>query len=386
MFLHPESCSLGAWPCHVCRRADGAVCHNGRGYASSFRRAAVPRHGHGWGCGLSLESFVSPRPRLGAAPVPNTFLPRMPPPASPSSAPWAGGRAAAAPPFPCPPPLPSPAPRPPASLSALFQDGRRRLCDRPGHVVPLFVRSQGLGRRRLSLPTRRPEASTALVNRSLSDHGNGLGRGARGSGSGGGSLVAARGGGAAAAAVAVALAPALSAMQRGGSERELAAEWEAAAAGPVRVDPGASGEPERKAREERAAALAPAQPRAAEEGDARLLRRPPSTPPKLAPARGLGPLGKSRSKGRGGKRSLGRRSDGYYSVRPVTVDSSKARTSLDALKISIRQLQWREVRRPRVGRARAVGGSPALTLAPLQLWSPPVPHFVDTCLYVWLLH
>lgn len=211
----------------------------------------------------------------------------------------------------------------------------------------------------MSLPTRRPEASTALVNRSLSDHGNGLGRGARGGG-GGGSSVAARGGGAAAAAVAVALAPALSAMQRGSSERELAAGWEAAAApGPVRVDPGASGEPERKAREEGAAARAPAQPSAAEEGDARLLQRPPSTPPgfrtKPAPARGLGPLGKPRGKGRGGKRSPGRRSDEYYSVRPVTVDSSKARTSLDALKISIRQLQWKEVRRPRAG-AGARGG------------------------------
>ncbi|XP_070286943.1 tubulin polyglutamylase TTLL11 [Myotis yumanensis] len=142
-------------------------------------------------------------------------------------------------------------------------------------------------------------------------------------------------------------------MQRGSSERELAAGWEvaaaaaaAAAAGPVRVDPGASGEPERTAREEGAAARAPAPPRAAEEGDARLLRRPPSTPPgsvlKPAPARGLRPLGKPRGKGRGGKRSPGRRSDEYYSVRPVTVDSSKARTSLDALKISIRQLQWKE--------------------------------------------
>ncbi|XP_036288791.1 tubulin polyglutamylase TTLL11 isoform X3 [Pipistrellus kuhlii] len=137
-------------------------------------------------------------------------------------------------------------------------------------------------------------------------------------------------------------------MQQGGSEREPAAGWEEEAAGPVRVDPGASGEPERKAREERASARARAQPRAAEEGDARLpRRRPPSTPlgsrPKPAPARGLGPLGKPRSKGRGCKRSSGRRSDEYYSVRPITVDSSKARTSLDALKISIRQLQWKEI-------------------------------------------
>lgn len=346
--------------------------------------------------------------------MPDTFLPCMSPPAALSSAPWAGRRARAAPPFPCPP-LPH-------SRFALFQDGRCRLCDRPGHVVPPPVRSKRPGRRRLSLPTRRPQASTAPVNRSLSDHGNGLGRGERGGGGGGGgSLVAARGGRAAAAAVAVALAPALSAMQPGGSERELAAGWEEAAAGPVRVDPGASGEPERKAREERASAGAPAQPRAAEEGDARLLRRSPSTPPgcrpKPAPARGLGPLGplgKPRSKGRSGRRSPGRRSDGYYSLRPVTVDSSKARTSLDALKISIRQLQWKEVRRPRAwagggggrdepagaggpGRGRAPLSSPSQRLSaprPVSrpcLWLPCSaqllsPHFVDMCLYVWLLH
>nr|XP_008526234.1 PREDICTED: tubulin polyglutamylase TTLL11 [Equus przewalskii] len=136
--------------------------------------------------------------------------------------------------------------------------------------APSPMRSLGLDRR-LSLPGSRPEAATAAVNRSLSDHGNGLGRGARGRGGSSGSLVAGRGGGAAAATavVAQALAPALSAMQRGSSERELAAGWEA---------------------EEAAAAKAQA-----------------------------------------------------AAKQPVTVDSSKARTSLDALKISIRQLKWKEI-------------------------------------------
>ncbi|XP_064435586.1 tubulin polyglutamylase TTLL11 isoform X2 [Mirounga angustirostris] len=211
-------------------------------------------------------------------------------------------------------------------------------------------------RRRLSLPGPRPEEATALVNRSLSDHGNGLGRGARGRG---GSLVAGRGGGAAAAAAAaLALAPALSAMQRGSSERELAAGWEAeavavaeapaAAAEQGGVDSGAAGEPEREAPEERPREGAPAQPRAAEEGDARVVPRPlPSLPlakPQPARARGLCPHRKPRSKGRGCRRSSGRSADEYCSQRPVTVDSSKARTSLDALKISIRQLKWKEVR------------------------------------------
>nr|XP_035963704.1 tubulin polyglutamylase TTLL11 isoform X2 [Halichoerus grypus] len=210
-------------------------------------------------------------------------------------------------------------------------------------------------RRRLSLPGPRPEEATALVNRSLSDHGNGLGRGARGSG---GSLVAGRGGGAAAAAVALALAPALSAMQRGSSERELAAGWEAeavavaeapaAAAEQGGVDSGAAGEPERKAPEEQPREGAPAQPRAAEEGDARVVPRPlptlPLAKPQPARERGLCPHRKPRSKGRGCRRSSGRSADEYCSQRPVTVDSSKARTSLDALKISIRQLKWKEVR------------------------------------------
>ncbi|XP_045695978.1 tubulin polyglutamylase TTLL11 [Phyllostomus hastatus] len=145
-------------------------------------------------------------------------------------------------------------------------------------------------------------------------------------------------------------------MQPGGSERELAVGWEAeavaaaepqaAAAEQVRVDAGASGEPERKAREEPAKDPVPAQPRATEEGDARVLPRPPPalpvSRPKLAPAPGLWPQGKPRSKGQSCKRSPSRRSGEYHSLRPVTVDSSKARTSLDALKISIRQLQWKE--------------------------------------------
>ncbi|XP_054938982.1 tubulin polyglutamylase TTLL11-like isoform X1 [Physeter macrocephalus] len=217
------------------------------------------------------------------------------------------------------------------------------------------MRSPGLGRR-LSLPGPRPESATALVNRSLRDHGNGLGRGARRSCGSGGSLVAGRGGGAAAAAAALALTPALSTMLRGRPERELVAWWEAeavagakahAAEEQVRVDPGAAGEPERKAGEEQPKEPAPAQPRAAEEGDAQVPPRPPPTLPmyqaKPVSAQGLYSHGKSRSKSRSCKRSSDR-SEEYCSPRPVTVDSSKARTSLDALKISIRQLKWKEVR------------------------------------------
>ncbi|XP_073761889.1 tubulin polyglutamylase TTLL11 isoform X2 [Callorhinus ursinus] len=147
-------------------------------------------------------------------------------------------------------------------------------------------------------------------------------------------------------------------MQRGSSERELAARWEAeavavaeapaAAAEQGGVDSGAAGEPERKAPEEQPREGAPAQPRAAEEGDARVVPRPPPTLPLAKPqparARGLCPHRKPRSKGRGCRRSSGRSADEYCSQRPVTVDSSKARTSLDALKISIRQLKWKEVR------------------------------------------
>ncbi|XP_022434522.1 tubulin polyglutamylase TTLL11 isoform X1 [Delphinapterus leucas] len=143
-------------------------------------------------------------------------------------------------------------------------------------------------------------------------------------------------------------------MLRGRPERELAAWWEAeavaaakahAAKEQVRVDPGSAGEPERKAGEEQPKEPAPAQPRAAEEGDARVPPRPPPTLPmyqaKPVSAQGFYPHGKSRSKGRSCKRSSDR-SEEYCSPRPVTVDSSKARTSLDALKISIRQLKWKE--------------------------------------------
>ncbi|XP_058997408.1 tubulin polyglutamylase TTLL11 isoform X3 [Mustela lutreola] len=152
-------------------------------------------------------------------------------------------------------------------------------------------------------------------------------------------------------------------MQRGSSERELAAGWEAeavavaeapaaaavaAAAEPVGVDSGAAGEPERKAPEEQSKERARAQPRAAEEGDALVTPRPPPTLPLAKPqparVRGLCPHRKPRSKGRGCRRSSGRSADEYCSQRRVTVDSSKARTSLDALKISIRQLKWKEVR------------------------------------------
>ncbi|KAI2553747.1 tubulin tyrosine ligase like 11 [Homo sapiens] len=227
------------------------------------------------------------------------------------------------------------------------------------------MRSLGLGRR-LSLPGPRLDAVTAAVNPSLSDHGNGLGRGTRGSGCSGGSLVADWGGGAAAAAaVALALAPALSTMRRGSSESELAARWEAEAvaaakaaakaeaeataetvAEQVRVDAGAAGEPECKAGEEQPKVLAPApaQPSAAEEGNTQVLQRPPPTlpPSKPKPVQGLCPHGKPRDKGRSCKRSSGHGSGENGSQRPVTVDSSKARTSLDALKISIRQLKWKE--------------------------------------------
>ncbi|XP_054514373.1 tubulin polyglutamylase TTLL11 isoform X3 [Pan troglodytes] len=154
-------------------------------------------------------------------------------------------------------------------------------------------------------------------------------------------------------------------MRRGSSESELAARWEAEAvaaakaaakaeaeataetvAEQVRVDAGAAGEPECKAGEEQPKALAPApaQPSAAEEGDTQVLQRPPPTlpPSKPKPVQGLRPHGKPRGKGRSCKRSSGHGSGENGSQRPVTVDSSKARTSLDALKISIRQLKWKE--------------------------------------------
>lgn len=173
----------------------------------------------------------------------------------------------------------------------------------------------------------------------------------------------------AATAVAVAPAPALIAMPRGSSERELAAGWEAEAAG-VRVDASAAAEPERKAGEKQVKDPAPTQPRAAEEGDARVLPRPPPTlptsQPKPAPARGLWPHGKPRGKGRSSKRSSGRRSEERRSQRPVTVDSSKARTSLDALKISIRQLKWKEVRPGPVAWAQGGGRGDLTGVGPAQ--------------------
>ncbi|XP_030673617.1 tubulin polyglutamylase TTLL11 isoform X2 [Nomascus leucogenys] len=153
-------------------------------------------------------------------------------------------------------------------------------------------------------------------------------------------------------------------MRRGSSESELAARWEAEevavakaaakaeaeataemVAEQVRVDAGAAGEPECKAGEEQPKAPAPAQPSAAEEGDTQVLQRPPPTlpPSKPKPVQGLCPHGKPRGKGRSCKRSSGHGSGENGSQRPVTVDSSKARTSLDALKISIRQLKWKEV-------------------------------------------
>lgn len=179
------------------------------------------------------------------------------------------------------------------------------------------------------------------------------------------------GGAAAAAALALALAPALSAMRRGSGDRELALRREAAAAEPVVVDAGAAGEPEHKAAEEQPKVPGPEQPRAAaEEGDAGVsplppLARAPHKPeePEEPPARDVCPPGKPRSKGRSGKRS----SHGDGSQRPVTVDSSKAKTSLDALKISIRQLKWKEVRHTR---GWGAGGQ-----APGQLGGPGMSAF-----------
>ncbi|XP_076784725.1 tubulin polyglutamylase TTLL11 isoform X5 [Arvicanthis niloticus] len=146
-------------------------------------------------------------------------------------------------------------------------------------------------------------------------------------------------------------------MSRNSPEREPAAGWEVDAAAAATeslaaeageqlgVDAGAAGEPERPEREEQPKAVgrapSPAPRRAPEEGDARVVRRLPPAPPLVPPrpaARALSQLVKARgrSRGRGSRRSSG-------SVRPVTVDSSKARTSLDALKISLRQLRWKEV-------------------------------------------
>lgn len=268
-----------------------------------------------------------------------------------------------------------------------------------------LVRSPGPGRR-LSLAGPRPEAATIPVNRSLRDHGNGLGRGARGGGGGGGSLVAGRDGGAAEAALAVAPAPALSVMSRSSPEREPAAGWEvdaaaaaaateslAAEAGEQQgVDAGAAGEPEHPEREEQpkavGRALSPAPRRAPEEGDARVVRRLPPAPPLAPPrpaARALSQLVKARgrSRGRGYRRNSG-------SLRPVTVDSSKARTSLDALKISLRQLRWKEVR-PAGPRAWAQGDrivpwpGPGATSQVRSAGPSPAPLQLFQCLQPWPL-
>ncbi|XP_016040504.2 tubulin polyglutamylase TTLL11 isoform X2 [Erinaceus europaeus] len=216
------------------------------------------------------------------------------------------------------------------------------------------MRSLGLGPQ-LSLPGPYPEAAPASVNWSLSDHGNGLGRGARGSGGGCSSLFAGPGGGAAAAAVAPELAPALSTMLRDSSGSELAVRWEARAAAAqakaqaarqLRVDAGAAGEPERSAREPQSRDSAPTSARGAEEGDGRGPSRPPPMLPqarqKLEAALGSCSRAKPRSKGQSSRRGVGRQSDERGPKRPVTVDSSKAKTSLEALKISIRQLKWKE--------------------------------------------
>ncbi|XP_075842139.1 tubulin polyglutamylase TTLL11 isoform X3 [Microtus pennsylvanicus] len=137
-------------------------------------------------------------------------------------------------------------------------------------------------------------------------------------------------------------------MQRGSPERELevaAEEAEEAEEEQLSVDAGAAGEPESPAREEQPKAVlpVPARPRAAEEGDVHVARRLPPALPQAPPrpaARALCQLAKGRSRSRG----RGRYRRGSGSSRPVTVDSSKARTSLDALKISLRQLRWKEVR------------------------------------------
>ncbi|XP_060246029.1 tubulin polyglutamylase TTLL11 isoform X1 [Meriones unguiculatus] len=139
-------------------------------------------------------------------------------------------------------------------------------------------------------------------------------------------------------------------MRRGSPVREPAAEWEAAGAAAAaearaageQAGAGAAGEPERSARDEQPKALAPsrARPRATEEGDVRVSRRlPPALPlaPSTPAAQFFCQLAKARARGsgRGYRRNSG-------PLRPVTVDSSKARTSLDALKISLRQLRWKE--------------------------------------------
>lgn len=141
------------------------------------------------------------------------------------------------------------------------------------------------------------------------------------------------------------------------------------------VDAGAAGDPELPEPEEQPKAVGgtptPARRRAPEEGDGRVVRRLPPALPLAQPrpaARALSQLVKSRGWNRG---RVYRRNSG--SVRPVTVDSSKARTSLDALKISLRQLRWKEVRPAGPG-AWAQGGRPKAELPePLPRSGQPVP-------------
>ncbi|XP_048970456.1 tubulin polyglutamylase TTLL11 isoform X1 [Canis lupus dingo] len=127
-------------------------------------------------------------------------------------------------------------------------------------------------------------------------------------------------------------------MRRGSGDREPAAGREAERVG---LDAGAAGEPEREAPEEPREERAPGRPRAAREGDASAVPPPPA-PPAPARARGLRLHREAAGKGRGCGRSSGNPADELRPPRPVTVDSSKARTSLGALKISIRQLRWKE--------------------------------------------
>uniref|UniRef100_A4Q9F4-3 Isoform 3 of Tubulin polyglutamylase TTLL11 n=1 Tax=Mus musculus TaxID=10090 RepID=A4Q9F4-3 len=151
-------------------------------------------------------------------------------------------------------------------------------------------------------------------------------------------------------------------MRRSSPEKKPEAEWEADAAAAAAataaateslpaetekqqgVDAGAAGDPERLELEEQPKDVGriptPTRRHAPEEGEARVVRRLPPALPLAQPrpaARALSQLVKARGRSRS---RVYRRSAG--SMRPVTVDSSKARTSLDALKISLRQLRWKE--------------------------------------------
>lgn len=86
--------------------------------------------------------------------------------------------------------------------------------------------------------------------------------------------------------------------------------------------------------------------------------------PAQAPPGGGGAASRGKARGAGGRRGGARAQPRLR--RQVTVDSSKARTSLDALKISLRQLRWREVSRATTrGRAgQGAAGAPAACLAP----------------------